>query len=323
MPRTKAAIICLCVLLIGGLNLAAQEARLGGPVSGFIFDSAMRSIRPILGLPGASYLGEALVADLDWASIAPSGEVALAAKEGRLYALRGLGAEQAWAEIEGALGVADRAAWSADGAAAVISSQGRLQVLRNLREEPLAGAAVELPGRVSALALEASGGCAVAGVKSAAQGGLYLACPDAPVRLLAAMGEPAAVVLARGGRHLLAAERAGSRLLEIQNFREAATVMPFAEMPGTSWDPVGLAIGSDHRLLFVAHRSEKRVDTFDLETRTLVGQMGVDWEPMLAEPLAVKSVFLLKSTGGEGEPLLVLDAGRESAVYFVPAGRAE
>jgi hypothetical protein len=217
----------------------------------------------------------------------------------------------------------DRATWSADGAAAVISSGGRLQLLSNLREEPLAGPAVELPGPVSALALDASAGCAVAGVSSASQGGLYLACPDAPLRLLAAMGEPAAVVLARGGRNLLAAERRGSRLLEIQDFRDAATVMPFADMPGETWDPVGLAIGGDQRLLFVAHRSEMRVDTFDLETRALVAQLGVDWEPTLAEPLAVRSVFLLKSTGGEGEPLLVLDAGREPAVYFVPAGRAE
>ena len=324
MLKTKAAIICLLALLAGGLYLAAQEARLSGPVSGFVFDSVSRSIRPIVGLPGASYLGDALVAELDWAAVAPGGDVALAVKDGKLYALRGLGAEAAWAEIEGGLAAPERAAWSADGSAAVISSagDGRLQFLRDLLAGPVAGPLVDLPGAVSALALEASGDCAVAGVKAGEEGGLYLACPDAPARLLAAMSEPAAVVLSRGGRDLFAVSRSGL-ILEIQDFGEAAAVMPFAEMPASGWDPVGLAVSADQRLLFVAHRSEKRVDTFDVESRALAGQIGVEWEPSLLEPLAVKSVFLLRSASGPGEPLLVLEAGREPAVYFVPAGRGE
>jgi hypothetical protein len=323
MLNSKIAIIGLLVVLIGGLTLTAQEARLSGPVSGFVFDSASHSVRPIVGLPGAAYLGDPLLGGLEWASVAPNGEVALAVKDGRWFAIRGLGATAAWADIEADWPAPERVAWSSDGAAAALSTpEGGLRILRYLLDGPVAASAVDLPGPVAALALEGSGECAAAAVTAAGEGGLYLACPGAPARLLAAISEPAAVVLARGGRDLFAADRAG-RILEIMDFRGAARVMPFAEMPGSAWDPVGLAVSADQRLLFVAHRAQRRVDAFDLESRTLAAQIGVEGEPALLEPLAVRSVFLLRSAGDAGEPLLVLDAGREPAVFFVPAGRGE
>ena len=323
MLKSRTALVCLLALLIGGLTLAAQEARLSGPISGFIFDRASRSVRPIVGLPGAAYLGDPLVAGLDWASAAPNGAAALAMRDGKWYALRGLGEAAAWAEVDGGPSAPERVAWSPDGSAAVVSAPGGgLRFLRSLLESPTAAPTVELPGSVAALALESTGECAVAAVRAEGQSGVYLACPGAPARLLATMSEPAAVALARGDRDLFAADRAGG-ILEIQDYREAARVMPFAEMPGAGWDPVGLAVSADQRLLWVAHRSEKRVDSFGLETRALAGQIGVPGEPTLLEPLAVRSVFLLRSAGGAGEPLLVLEAGGQPAVYFVPAGRGE
>lgn len=323
MLRSKTVIICLCVLLAGGLTLAAQESFLSGPVSGFVFDRASRSIRPIVGLPGASYLGDALAAGLDWASVAPAGNVALAVKDGQLYALRGLGPEAPWIEIEEASPAIDRVAWAADGsAAALYSSAGsRLLFVRNLGESPAAAGAVDLPGRVAALALGASGECAVAGVEADRESGLYLACLDAPLRLLAATAPPAAIALA--GSDLYVAEGATGRILQIRNYQEEATLMPFADNPGEAWDPVGLAVSADQRRLFVANRADRRVDAYDLESRALLGQFATEWEPSLLEPLALRSVFLLKSAGSADEPLLVLDAGREPAVYFVPAGRGE
>ncbi len=323
--RNRKSVIMLCALLIGGLTLAAQEASISGPLSGFVFDRASRSIRPIVGLPGAAYLGDAVAAGLDWAAVAPEGAVALAARDGRLWAVRGVGAEQTWVAVEGVVATPDRAAWNADGSLAVVYAreEGRVQFLRNLADDPVAGPAVELPGRISALALESASGCAVAGVEAPRDGGLYLVCPEAPVRQLAAMAEPAAIALAGGGRDLFVAERATGRILEIRDFRDEAAVMVFAASPGEGWDPVGLAVSADQRRLFVADRAGQRVDAYEVATRTLLAQIAVDGEPSLLEPLSVKSVFLLRSAGGGGEPLLVLDAGREPAVYFVPAGRGE
>ena len=318
---TRRTVLISLAVLVAGLALAAQEATLSGPISGFVFDSGSRSVRAIMGLPGAAYLGDPLLADLEWASVAPNGAVALAVKDGRWYAVRGLAAGANWTELGSSLPAPEKAAWSPDASAAVVASGGGLRFFRNLPEGPVASATAELPGPVTALALEASGECAVVTVKAEAAGGVYLACPDTPARLLAA-GDPSALALARGGRDLFVADRSG-RILEIQDFRDAARVMPFAEMPGPGWDPVGLAVSPDQRYLWVAHGSEKRVDGFELESRALTGQLGVEGEPSMLEPLAIKSVFLLRSTGRAGEPLLVLEAGGQPAVYFVPAGRGE
>ena len=67
MVKSKAAIIGLLVVVMGGLSLWAQEARLSGPISGLVFDRPSHSIRPIMGLPGAAYLGDPLVDGLEWA----------------------------------------------------------------------------------------------------------------------------------------------------------------------------------------------------------------------------------------------------------------
>jgi hypothetical protein len=322
--RTRRTALIGLAMLIGALTLTAQQATLSGPISGYVFDNATRSVRAIMGLPGAAYLGDPLLAGLEWASVAPSGEVALALKDGKWYAIRGLAAWAHWTELEGSFPAPDRTAWSQDGNTAAVSTGagGGLRFFRNLLGGPEAVSGADLPGPVTALALEASGECAVAAVKAEAEGGVYLACPGATARLLAAVGDPAALVLARGGRDLFVADRTG-RILEIQDFREAARVMPFAEMPGSGWDPVGLAVSADQRFLWVAHRSERRLDSFDLDSRALAGQIGVEGEPVMLEPLAVKSVFLLRSVGSAGEPLLVLEAGAQPAVYFVPAGRGE
>lgn len=321
MRRRRVLHVWLAMLMIG-LALAAQQATISGPVSGFVFDGASRSVRAILGLPGAAYLGDPLLVDLEWASVAPSGEVALAVKDGRWYAVRSPAAGASWAELEGSLLAPERAAWSPDGTAAVVSTaEGGLRFFRDLLGSPVASATVAVPGRVQALAVGAAGDCAVAAVKGEERGGLYLACPGASAQLLTP-GDHTAMALARGGRDLFVADRSG-RILEIQDFREAARVLPFAEMPGPGWDPVGLAVSPDQRYLWVAHRSEPRVDSFDLESRALAGQVAVEGEPAMLEPLAIKSVFLLRSTGKAGEPLLVLEAGVEPAVYFVPAGRGE
>ena len=59
MLKSRTALVSFAVL-IGGLTLSAQEATLSGPISGYVFDSASRSVRAIMGLPGAAYLGDPL-----------------------------------------------------------------------------------------------------------------------------------------------------------------------------------------------------------------------------------------------------------------------
>ena len=53
--------ISLLLVLAPAATLAQDGARVDGPVAGFVFDADRHALRPILGVPGASYLGPAVV----------------------------------------------------------------------------------------------------------------------------------------------------------------------------------------------------------------------------------------------------------------------
>jgi hypothetical protein len=324
MFNRKSLAIWLCILAICAANLLAQVASLSGPISGRVFDRSSRSLRPIMGIPGASYLGDPLVAGLDWAAVAPEGSQALALREGNLYSVRGLQSSPAWTLIEGALASPERVAWSGDASVAVLSSsESRLQFLRSLGEGPVAGPPIDLPGRVSALALDRAGGCSLVGVEADQGGGLYLVSPEGPPRLLMPLGRPSAIAVAGNDRDLFVADRANRQIWELRDFREAATPLLFADDGGGMTDAVGLALSRDGKVLFVANQSAKTLDVYTLETRSLASRSSLDYEPSLLEPLSGPVLFLLKSVGNNNEPLLVLDTSREPTVYFVPVGRGE
>jgi len=325
MFSTKSLVLWLCIISVSAAVLPAQEARLSGPISGWVFDGATHSLRPIIGMPGASYLGDPLVAGLDWAAVAPEGNQALALRAGNLYAVRGLEGNPAWTLIEGGLPSPGRIAWNASASVAVLSSsaESRLQFVRNLGEGPVAGAPIDLPGRVLALALDRAGERAVVGIEAEQEGGLYLVSQAEPPRLLARLGRPAAIALAANDRDLFVADRASRQIWEFRNFRQEATPLLFAEDGSGDSDAVGLALSRDGRLLFVASQSGKTLDAYALESRSLFSRSALDYEPSLLEPLSGRVLFLLKSSGNGREPLLVLDTSREPTVYFVPVGRGE
>ena len=74
-------VLLLCVFPA----LAGDQTSVGGPVSGFVFDQKQHTLRPMLGVPGSAYLGDALLANLDAAAVAPDGQSALVVQEGDLF----------------------------------------------------------------------------------------------------------------------------------------------------------------------------------------------------------------------------------------------
>ena len=75
----SARILCIISLIAGPLLLCGQQSQITGPVSGYIFDSAARGLRPVLGMPGASLLGDPLDFGLPLTSVsvAPRQDAAL------------------------------------------------------------------------------------------------------------------------------------------------------------------------------------------------------------------------------------------------------
>ncbi len=299
----------LALWLLAVLPLAAQPLQVAGPVSGLVFDSESAAIRPILGVPGAAHVGDALVDGLEWASVAPGGKSALAVKGGALYVLGGIDrASPTWTPVEGGLGRPELAAWNAGGSAAVLywAAAGRLQVVDNSG----AHAPISVEGRATALALDSSGERAVAGL----EGGLYLFAGEGPPVLLARLIEPAGITIA--GPDLFVADRASGQILEVRDFAGTPKALPLAE----AGDPVGLALVRGR--LLVASGSRKSLDVYDLASRTLAAQIDLEAEPTTLEPLGA-NLLLLSGRARGLDALMVVDTSRDPGVFFVPAGRGE
>ena len=83
----RRTLLSLAVAAVGALG---QDSNLAGPVSGFLVDEQARSIRPILGMPGSAYAGDASVTAFDFAAGAPDGRSAVISRSGSLHLIRRL-----------------------------------------------------------------------------------------------------------------------------------------------------------------------------------------------------------------------------------------
>lgn len=295
----------------------AEDLLLAGPVAGFLFDSKERAIRPVVGVPGSSYLGDAIALEVDSAAFSPDGRSALVVRDGRLNLVRGLDRGQPeWLPLEGAMDGIDRIAWGGAGSAFTLSSANRkAQFWKGLSETPeLAGVAdlERVAGRI--VAVTAAGSLAAL---ATGEGEVFAVRPDSAPRLLVRLGQPAGMAIA--GSDLLVADRAREEILRIDNFAEAAAVALVAGSGLGISDPVGVAVAGGK--LYVASGAGRSVAVFDYPSTDFITRLEVDFEPTRIEPLA-RSIYILATGDGDNEPVQVLDASQRPAVYFVPARRA-
>jgi hypothetical protein len=284
-----------------------------------VFDQKAQTLRPMLGIPGAAYLGSAVLGSLDAAAVAPDGSAALAVKEGKLLLITGLKAEPAAVEIEGAIEGVGRIAWAADGLSAAVyaPASGRVQMLRKLNAAPEADEAVDLSGVAGTVtSLACAGGGIVAGLADEAAGGVYFVKAGTAPRLLAAAARPSGIAVA--GSDLFFADQDRGQVWQVAGFAGDATPMLFAEGLAS---PVGVQVAGNR--LFAANAGDSTLEIFDRNARASAGRLALDASPAMLETCGNRAVLLLNAAGAAGEPLYVLDAGENPAVYFVPAGREE
>lgn len=305
----KAAKILLWCLFAG--MVAAQPLLIEGPTSGFAFDETSGAIRPILGLPGAAYLGDPLITGAAWASIAPGGSLALVFRDGVLYRVDGLARlAPSWSAVGNVEIVPDRAAWSDDGAVAVIYSaaSGRAQVIRNAGAQVAAGEVFEL-GEVAALAVDREGR-----IVASTPGGVCLIAGEGNQMLLP--GVRAAALVVTGDSLYVAAS---GEVWQVADYAAQAKPQIVVAAP----DPVGVALSRDGKRLFIADRAGRAVLVYDLASRAPVAELVVDFEPVTLARLSGADLWLLRASAGPNEPLFVLKTDPEPGVWFVPAGRGE
>ncbi|HMD50733.1 MAG TPA: hypothetical protein VKG79_16595, partial [Bryobacteraceae bacterium] len=165
--------------MAGASFAAGQTAGLSGPVEGFTFDPPTASLRAVIGFPGAASFGPAILGGVEWASVAPQRDYALAFQNGNFLVVSGLSSGTvSTLAVPGVTRVPESVSWSGDGTLAVLSSSSAewLQTVSGLPSSPVAGAYIDvssLGGSLTAVALDTTGSHIAIAV-SGSQAGIYL-----------------------------------------------------------------------------------------------------------------------------------------------------
>lgn len=308
MART--IFLMLALLAAGSLWLAAQDTRLSGPVSGVVFSAERKGLCPIQGVPGASYLGSAIVGGLTRAFAAPDSRSAVVVEEGGVRVVSGLLEAESRDFVLPDSTDASLAAWSADSSAFAVydGASGELKLYRLAAGGATLSFAVK--ARISALAVDGAGAYAVAAAES---GEVFLYDSEGPARLLATVDKGGA--LAISGADLYIADAGRGEILVVRGLPEASGATLFARELGRI---SGLAVTPDGRAVLAASGSERSLRVFDPSSGAPLAARQLEFEPTRLQRLS-PTLFLLKEGAGQ-EPFQVLDISREMGVYFVPAG---
>jgi hypothetical protein len=317
-PRRFSLVLCL----FAAAGCAATPASVGGPVTGFIFDAQAGAIRPMMGIPGAAYLGAPAVSGVGAASVAPDGSAALALQSGRLMLYTGLrGFAPAPTTISGALSGIDRFAWAPDSSAAAVyaSKTGQAQILTGLAQSPAAGvpfAVSAIPGTVTALAFD--GRLIIIGAVSEGSGGVYIADAQSPAQRIASAVSPSAIALA--GADLYFSDNQSQQIWQVQGYSQIPAAVLFSKGGGISL-PAGLQVSSDNSRLYVANAGSRKLAVYEIASRALVQILDLAFTPTRLERFGANAAFVLNGTG-QGPIYVLTDSRPQPAVYFVPAPRA-
>jgi hypothetical protein len=322
------------LLALWATAASAAEGSVSGPTMGYFFDQQQQALRPILGAPGASAIGDALAlsAQLTRAEVAPTQQFALGVSaEGGLV----------WVDLRGpapqsrpvALGLetVSRILISPGGRAAAVYDRGarRVQFLSGLPNAPVAAATVgleELQGVLTAMAVGDDGETLLAATSSAsADGGLYVIRAGGDVRRVSAAGRILSVSFLAGQDNAVAADYGRSEVLRIDGVSSAAATTVLASGRDGVDKPVAVEASPRLNQVVAALDGVGRLAVIPLNGGP-ARFVECNCQPRELTRMRGDSVFRL--TSDARQPLFVLDAGRMGAdgstpaprVLFIPAG---
>ncbi|MBM3727908.1 MAG: hypothetical protein FJW40_21095 [Acidobacteria bacterium] len=302
----------LARLSLGASLVAQDHARVAGPNSGVLYDGAARSARLILGVPGAAYVGDALLAGVDGAWASTNSRSILVSRGGSLSVVSLDGSARLLDENAGAIGAV---AWSRNSGAVAVAGDGGVKAWR-LTETGAEPVAFELAamGRVRFLSVSESGDSLLAATETE----LY-SIRSSGSRLAARAGRISGLALAGDTAYL--ADAARSEVLEIRDVFNTAQASLLAGEGLGVLEPVGIALSANRRGLVVANRGDKSLVAFTLATHERASRIELDFEPSRMDALN-GTVFLLQDAR-RGEALQVADLSSDPAVYFIPAAETK
>ena len=317
MYRWFCASVLSLILLAGRAN--SQSPGIRGPLGGFVYSPADRTLRPLRGIPGSTYIASPILNEVDSASVSPAGDWALIGKSGRFTFVRGLsGSAPAESSVDGLIQAVDNVTWNRDGSFALLysSSGNRLQRVHLSNTDVILDDPLDLSswGPASTFAIDPAGRQIAFGV---AGSGVYLFKIGQSPALLYSTGRPGPSAFDDTGLHLYIVDLDQQQLV---SFNSGSGPVPFASLArdGSALNPVGLAVSNGGRYLSLADKTTRAVQVYETTSQNLVNTIPLDFAPSRFEALSNGPSFLLNGDNRQ-EWLLVLDATQTPTVYFVPA----
>jgi hypothetical protein len=323
-----------------GGNAIAQTIS-GGPITGAIFDTSTHSIRSIMGLPGAAYLGAAAGSTWDLAMPSPDGKRAVALRGAELSLIPDLSQPDAATDLGPVIETVDRMVWSADSSTAVLysSRSNQLQRVTNLNATPAIQPAIDLSntGAISGWAISPDGASLAYSVNNS----VYLAGGSSAPVTLGAFNDPRALAFASDGASIFVFDRGAQKISRVAA-NSGAALDSFAANPetpnrvisaspaagilrrmppvrrGSQPDIRDLAVTTDGAKLLAARADGLCV--YDLSRQTADHCDSLDVSPASIQAIG-PGVFVLNYPRTSSLPVWLWD-GSAGSVFFVPSGRS-
>ena len=305
------------VLLVGlvAAHSHAQTSSITGPVLGFVPETSSSSVRPILGIPDASLLGEPLGfgSEIKMVAISPKQDYGVAIrKEDAQFVFIPFRDNLEMMPIFGTATADSLIAISPTGSAvAELNSDSR-------RVRFMAGSAEfdvsMVPGRITQLAI--SDDAAVALLRSTAEDGdsLWVAdASNAPRQI--ALDRPGAFAFFPKRRDVAAIEESNKSVVVIRNVDAEATRIPLFAANETIAAVSSIATSDDARRVFVADSDTGIIAVVDTETG-MASYVSCSCRPTGLFRLKGTSVFRLDDPSQEA--IWILDATGEPRTILIP-----
>lgn len=303
------------------LLLAAQSSLIG-PVEGFVFDAPSRSLRAVVGLVGSSSFGPILVRGVDYASVAPRKDYAIAVKGDQVMFVSGLGSgSPTTSTFPSTVRLPEGVVWSGDGSRAILYSlsDNWIQEVTGLPGEAAPRSSVEVTpfgGSLSVVAADHSGHVIAIGMRGDS-GGLYVMNAGHGFAKILSIAEPLALAFSDDGLTLYALDGATTQVSEVS--LADSTSRSFS-LDGLT-DPIAVAVARDsanRQLIYVAGRQDRVLRTYDGSSNLLLATVPLGFQPSTIAVFGNNS-YILGPRASATDPLWSFRAAPAPAVYFVPA----
>jgi hypothetical protein len=273
--RQLAGIAVSAMLLVFcSIPLAAQNDGISGPVLGFAADETGAAISPILGVFGASLIGEPLQigVDIKKAVVSPEQNYALALRndDGNVILIKIAETPPAIIPLSHFGTGAGLIAISSGGSAAALYSgdSGTLQTLRGLPDNPELVSvfdASHMAGTATRLAVNDDGSMALVNFDDGTASAVWSISSDGSVKPLVS-SHPSSMAFLASGHEAIISDGATQEIFIVADLAGSATRIPLALIDGPPSAPIDVAISKDGYRAFVITGNSAAVTILDLDT---------------------------------------------------------